>query len=339
LSAVVTRRAGSALSAAGAVVALLCVGAVRPAAAQNGRPFVVYGLTSTPNAGDLAQIYRVDPVNRTSASVFNTGVSNVNGVAFDATSQRLFYRSGSDNDLGGGNGSFYAWNSLTNTQTTLARSGGVNLGTIGFTSAAFYGGYYWAIATNSNDLYRVSLTSTTYTAQLWTNSFDGTAGGNYIFGDIAINSSGHLYGWGSSGGGQTLQFFQGDLPSPTSANPPANNPSLTNFTSVAPSGVANNTNNLLQIALGGPNASGQQTLYGHNRNDGSWYTVNQTTGALTQIQGFTTPGFNDISDFQPVPAPSSVVSLGIGASVGLLRFGATRCRRRRAAATAASAAV
>lgn len=324
-----------------------------PVAAQGGvtPSFVMYGITQDAQASNGGRIYEIQ-ANATGGiigerPVFNTGLSFANGLAWDEGSKRLFYRAGSDNQQGTGNGLFYAYSRDTNTQTLLTpKSGSIVLGgannSVTFASAAFFGGYYWTIATNTDELYRVSIVGDQYDVRLWMNNVDGNGGASsngYFFGDIAINSNGsatigndngRLFAFGLANDTNTNRFFQGNLSNPLGTS--ATSQTLGNL-DINDKGGSNA--DLLQLGFARSGSTVGGTLFGHNRNTRQWYTVNTgtaATGGDVSAALFTSAfGYNDITSgasFQAatVPEPGTAALALLPLGVLTLAGAATRWR-------------
>ncbi|RYF58954.1 MAG: hypothetical protein EOO39_33705 [Cytophagaceae bacterium] len=283
------------------VVGIDCFGG-RAAQAQ-----YLYGIT---NNGSL---YEVNPTIQYTTSVFTQSLSmtSANGLAYDDANGRLFYFGAV-----GGSSNFYTWDRTTGQQAQITGT----RPTASIACGSFYNNAFWYINGSTDTLVRLNLDFSTPTApvvssfQQFTN-FDGTALGNFTFGDISIRSDGVLFGSSNNG------IFSVDV----SSGVP------TNFARIS----TNST--LYQIGFG---ADG--TLYGETSANGNWYTLNTGTGAATSM-GYTstdstgaTVAFNDISEgavrgIAVVPELNTAALLGLALPLVAVcnRIGAVAVVRRR----------
>jgi hypothetical protein len=284
-----------------------------PSAAQTGSSFIYAG-TGT------GAIYAVDPVAKTTTLIRASGYSNINGLAWDPFSQRLYFTDTVSVNSPGDGGLHY-WNRSTNTITTVLNAAALT-GTAD--SASIYKNGYWYVegianGGSANDImYRVDLSSLAITSYA---NFDGTGRSAYEFGDISIDSAnGQLYGSATNSTNTATTgfdtFFKSSVPA----------------TSTAGTGYSQSTNaaanlDLMQIAV----APNNGVLYGVRAN-GDWFSIDKNTGAQTSL-AFNTSGIGtitDLSDFaSPTPAPPGVISGLIGIAMGGAQFGMVRFRKRR----------
>ncbi|MBC8139113.1 MAG: hypothetical protein H8F28_24840 [Fibrella sp.] len=322
--------------------------------ARNARAqaYSFYGATAGDSAVTLYQ-YNFNSNNtfHSRELVLNTGLNFVNGLAWDRNTENVYYRNGT-NALSSGSGSqdFYAYNRDTGLQTLIRHGGGVNLVASGirFANASYYDNAYWAIASATDDLYRVTFDVTTdpdaptYNAQLWAGDVNyGNNGGSpdrgvsndevLDFGDIAVDTSnGVLYGFAINAG--AFEFFSGDLDLIQGTIGGAGT-TLGGNTINAARRAATDTS-LVQLALSlRDNNTVGDTLFGA-ADTGLWYTLSLTNGSRgsTPIANIPDTVLADLTSgaaYQPVPATPSAVSLGIGALVGLMGMGSGKIRSRR----------
>lgn len=255
---------------------------------------------------DAGSIYEINPAAQ-SATLVKTGASTTlaNSLAYDHAREQLLYVN-KDLDL-------QVWDKTSGSVSALGNALSLT-GDPG--NAAYYQDAYWYFDTNSTVLNKASLTysgSTPSLAGISSFSIVGMAanGDNTnTFGDIAIDTTqGILYASTSRG-----RFYSIDLADPANT-----------FTEIVASAGSDRSVGL-QLSFHGDT----NTLYGHRYADGTWYTINPTTGAASQITGFiTTPsggfGFRDLGGAAAVPEPSTMALAVIGVVGGL----AHQVRRRR----------
>lgn len=253
-------------------------------------------------------IVAIDPLSQTTAMLVSTGlVEPSNSLAYNRDRDQLLFIS---------NGDLYYWN------VGQSFSAVDNLVQAGFVStdpanAAFYGNSYWYLERMSNVLVERELSygpgNTPSIAA--TNSYtisQITSGGVTLRqnrpADIAVDATtGKLYASTSLG-----RFYTIDLDDP-----------LNTFEEVK----AGDGSGGYQLAFD----RGYELLYGHRFSDGTWYTINRTTGEATPLTGFVTTssvtGFRDLDGaaVAPVPEPSTLVLAATGC-IGLCAWG---LRRRR----------
>jgi len=299
-----------------AVTAAIATGTQAEAASI---PPVLYGV-------DVANdIWSIDPVAQTTTKVLTSSEigQTANALAFDQSRGQLFFVNAAN--------TFEYWESATN---TIKSVGGLSLGlTSDPNNAAFYNDAFWYFEHNSNVLRRATLSytgvgdtavpSVSSLANFPVLGMNPTGINTNTFGDIAIDhNTGTLYASTSRG-----RFYSLDL----------SNPSLS-FNEIVPS-QGNDRTVGLQLSFDQLSS----TLYGHNYRSGDWYTIDTTTGSLTQIAGFNTlvaggRGFRDLGGAAPVPEPSTIGLAAVGLVGGLGYTGIRRRRRKadRAAATLAA---
>ena len=301
------------LSALSKTLLTLAVLAAAAVSGSHAEAAPVYGV-------DVAnEIWEIDPVSQTTTKVLTSPEigQTANALAWDQAREHLFFVNAAN--------TFDYWERSTNTIKSVQ---GLSLGlTADPNNAAFYNDAFWYFEHNSNVLKQANLTyvgGDPLTATPFVTSINSYAvlgmsafGINTnTFGDIAIDSNtGTLYASTSRG-----RFYSLDLASP-----------ITSFNEIVAS-PGNDRKVGLQISF--DDLTG--TLYGTNYRDGNWYTINTTTGALTQIAGFNTlvaggVGFRDLAGAAPVPEPSTMGLAAVGLVGGL---GYTGLRRRRRLAQA-----
>ena len=292
------------------MLAVFAAAAVMGSRAEAG---YVYGV-------DVANdFWEINPVSQTTTKVLTSAEigQTANALATDTARGHVFFVNAAN--------TFDYWETATNTVKSVQ---GLSLGlTADPNNAAFYNDAFWYFEHNSNILKEAQLTyigSDPLTATPFVTSINSYAvlgmsafGINTnTFGDIAIDTNtGTLYASTSRG-----RFYTVDLASP-----------ITSFTEIVAS-PGNDRKVGLQLSF--DDLTG--TLYGTNYRDGNWYTINTTTGALTQIAGFNTlvaggVGFRDLGGAAPVPEPSTFGLAAVGLVGGL---GYTGLRRRRRLAQA-----
>jgi hypothetical protein len=258
-------------------------------------------------------IWSIDPVSQTTTKVLTSSEigQTANALAFDQSRGQLFFVNAAN--------TFDYWESATN---TIKSVGGLSLGlTADPNNAAFYNDAFWYFEHNSNVLRRATLSytavgdtavpSVSSLASFPVLGMNPTGVNTNTFGDIAIDhNTGTLYASTSRG-----RFYSIDLA----------NPSLS-FNEITAS-PGNDKTVGLQLSFDQLSS----TLYGHNYRSGDWYTIDTTTGGLTQIAGFNTlvaggRGFRDLGGAAPVPEPSTIGLAAVGLLGGL---GYTGIRRRR----------
>jgi hypothetical protein len=306
---------------------LLVSSTVPHAVADPIAPSYIYGI------GDNNLIWEIDPVGQTSRSVFNTGLTGQsNAFAFDTVRDQMFFVD-ANKDL-------YYWNHATTIERVATAA---QLGVSGTTSqpwnAAFYSDSFWFFNTESDQLNKVALSysgtgSTTpgfdslTTYSITGIPFNTNPGDRNRFGDIAIICSGANAGmlyaataWPTNTDGLFYSLNLNTLTTTGSA------------TVIKGSGVPNGSGNPnLQLSFNGDYG----TLYGHDYNGGTWYTVDLASGNLTSIAGFTTytsgtVGFRDLggSSLQAVPAAVPEIDAGLCGGAVALVLGAFGCLERR----------
>jgi hypothetical protein len=282
-------------------------------------PAVLYGV-------DVANdIWSIDPVVQTAVKVLTSSEigQTANALAFDSSRGQLFFVNAAN--------TFEYWESATN---TIKSVGGLSLGlTADPNNAAFYNDAFWYFEHNSSVLRRATLSytgsgdtavpSVSSLASFPVLGMSPTGINTNTFGDIAIDhNTGTLYASTSRG-----RFYSVDLADP-----------INSFAEIVAS-PGNDRSVGLQLSFDQLSS----TLYGHNYRSGDWYTIDTTTGGLTQITGFNTlvaggRGFRDLGGAAPVPEPSTIGLAAVGLVGGLCYTGIRRRRRKAERADATLAA-
>ncbi len=299
----------SALSKTLLLLAAISVAALHAGSAEANT--LIYGV-------DVANdIYEIDPVAKTNTKVLTSSElgQTANALAWNDANQHLFFINAAN--------TFDYWERSTNTIKSVGGSP-LNL-TADPNNAAYYNGSFWYFEHNTNILKEAQISYVggdplTATPQVdaviphLIPSISSTGFNTNTFGDIAIDTNtGTLYGSTSRG-----RFYSIDL----------NNPG-TSFTEIL---VSQGNDRTVGLQLSFDNLS--NTLYGTNYNSGDWYSIDTTTGALTQIAGFNTivaggKGFRDLGGAAAVPEPSTIGLAAVGL-VGGLGYTGIRRRRRKA---------
>lgn len=258
----------------------------------------IYGIA------DNNVLYEINTVSRGLQPVFNTGLTGLsNAFAYDAARQQFWFVDAARN--------LQLWNRGSSLITVAPAS------TIGSTqpaNAAYFNNSYWYFSDATATLNRIPLN---YTNPLvptagtkQTFSIAGITANTNTFGDIAIDSSGILFG-ATTGG----QFFSLNLANPTST-----------YTLIKASG-----NPSLQLSF----SADFSQLFAQNFAGGQWYTVNRATGAITLIPGFLTPivgdtALRDLGGAGSLPLPGPLPVPGpLPLAGGAMAFTWSRRLRRR----------
>lgn len=267
---------------------------------------------------DANDIYQINPTVKSFTDIYSTTLTaQSNALAFDRARDQMFFMNQSGTFAGTPytNGLFL-WNKPLNTFSLLAQGSEIDVPTGDIpANASFYDNAFWFFKEGTKTLVKASLTYSgstptgvsgfvTYTMD--TGSFAPSDSQN-IFGDIAINPSGVLYGYTAQGVGNIGgQFYSLDLTTVSGSNTLANY-SLINTT----------TGTGLQIAFN----QDYSILYGHQYSGGQWYEINTSSGALTDLS-FTTivpggpagKGFRDLAgaSIAPVPEPGTMALALVG---------------------------
>lgn len=232
----------------------------------------IYGIT------DGNEIYEIDMVNKTNTRVYNTGLTgSSNAFAFDNTRNHFFFIDPAKNLNFWDRGSAF---------TQIATAAELDLSTRTIpANAAYYDNAFWFFNDGTSILNKISLNysgSIPSFASRTTYTITGTPSPN-SFGDIAITSAGILYAATTGGVLYTLNL-------------------ATLGSSVA---VVSSRSLSPAISLQIGFSSDETILFGHAYNTGIWYSINTSTGVLTQIETspgtaftsqFPTNGLRDISD-------------------------------------------
>ena len=251
------------------------------------------------------RIYNYDTSNGATNLVFDTGISPKNpyygnAVALNNDTNTLYFVDSSNNlrflNLADPT-------SLGNVKYNAANANTVSIGAqpatgyrepaLQFDNATFFADSYWYVVSETSVLKRAVIDAATQTiTRIDTFNLVDTAGKPIanadkvsLFGDIAIDSEGNLFGWTVPWNG-VATFFKVDL-TPNSTSTIASDGSNLLFN------VIKKTDNFsMQLAFAGT------TLYGHRTGKAEWYTVDTTSGALTAAvasNGAYTGGFRDIA--------------------------------------------
>jgi len=295
-------------------------------------PSYIYGID------DTNQLWEMNMAGTSGTAIAQTPLSGTsNGLAYDSGRNDLFVVDGQNN--------LWWWNQGTTQYAQIATATALGITSSDQSqpwSAAYYDNAYWFFLGNgllgTDQLRKVSLSYTgTAAPQPTVVSYDtytalGITGSN-AFGDIAIVESGPnagtLYAYTYSDPGH---FYSLDLNT------------IGTGTTVGGYSLINTTSGTgLQIAFN----SDYSVLYGHNHDDGKWYTIDTSSGALSPVLAgsgtFTTitgdgKGFRDIggSAVEAVPEPSTLVLAAMGA--GIVAWRLTRRRKRRSGVAQSTAA-
>lgn len=289
-----------------AVIAAVTLACGTASAATTGA--YIYGID------DNSDIYEINPADQTWNMVYDSPTigSIANSVAYDSDRQQLFFIDSTN--------SLEYWQRSTGTVSTVS-GGSLGLSNDPF-NAAYYNNAIYFFEHNTANLKRANLTYTgagtsavPSIASIDTFAvagMDPTGVNTNSFGDVAIDTdTGTLYASTSRG-----RFYSVSLADPANT-----------FTQIAAS-AGNDRSVGFQLAFSTDNS----TLYGQRYIDGTWHTIDTTTGIATPIAGFVTTfgsgGFRDLggSALNPVPEPSTIGLAAVGGPAGL---GYTIRRRRR----------
>lgn len=250
-----------------------------------GQQFL-FGIFDGATNGD-GDLYQVDPTTGAATLLYDfasdpsTNVFSPNGLAFDPVREWLYFSLDADGSSASGPEEIYYFDTNGGTPDPVL------VGTVDqfpIFNASWHEGEYYFIPNQSDDLWKITFdaagTSIASSTEVCSDLIAGATG--LAFGDIAISDGGRLYGWARQTGSDTHWFFQVDVAD-------CGNKTQVDVTSTL--GIDHN----LQLALGEDG-----TLWGHQAistggaGAGEWYTVDKTTGALTD-QFATGPSFTDIS--------------------------------------------
>jgi hypothetical protein len=274
----------------------------------------VYGIDDSNN------LYEIDPVGQTLTNVF-TGQSPVSGqsnaFAYDRTNparEFLFFMNGSGSTTGSGQ-NLYVWNKLTNSQSLVANTTQLGIGsaTLQPANAAFYSDAYWFFEEGTANLYKISLdytggtpvfsAQTAYDISAVDGAFPTTTN---LFGDIAINrNTGVLYGSTTNG-----DFYSLDI---SAAAAGTGDPS--SYTAIGNIGGSFG----LQLSF----SQDYTTLYGQQFSSGTsgvWYTVDTTNANLTSLSWTSPVAFRDLGGASPTATPTvpEIDPASFGSAIALL---------------------
>lgn len=247
-------------------------------------PSYIYGIT------DNNEIAEVNMVSKSTRIVYTSSLTGVsNAFAYDNARNHFIFMDNSKTLLYWDRGS-----ELRQVATTAQIGNPVTLPA----NAAYYNDAYWFFNEGTHTLNKVSLTYTSgqpafssLTQYGITNS--SLTAANNRFGDIAINAAGKMYAMTAAGPGGV--FYSIDLTTLVATLTPTSSQNVATLISATTIDPENSDVIGLQIGFN----SNQTALFGHNYNNGKWYEVNMTTGALTYLSfssGFPTSGLRDIGD-------------------------------------------
>lgn len=224
------------------------------------------------------------------------GSTMVNGAAFDASRSQFFF---AVPGTGGANASLWYWNQASNvTPVSLGL-----LPTARPDNGAYWDGAYWYVQQGTHTLHRIALqydgsgNPTLASGGASTGTLVGavpTVNNNY-FGDIVISSVGTLYATTANGDA----FYRVSL----GFGALSGNQTVTSIGSVGSAGV-----DKMQLSFD----SAGTTLYGQAYDTGQWYTIDTSSGALTQLSFSTltagvSNGFQDMGGASATATPSAGV--------------------------------
>jgi hypothetical protein len=289
---------------------------------------VIFGSSSVDNkfyqffagTGTITPTLLFDPT--TVAGTTVGAGTTFNGVAWDNSNKRLFYREST------GSQRLFVYDKTTGQQHVITGNAPLP-GTT--SSGAFFGGSYWYVGQNADGLARVSFNFSNPNAPTYTvttfNNFDGTKRNNFNFGDLAISSSGLMYG--ATQGNRDFKINLVNIGTVANPNWVPSSSTYSEFTGPK-------LEQGLQVAYSFDNSviygSGRPPATGQNAN---FYTINPTTDAQTQIghfaggQWFTDLAGSTRVDILPEPATGPLVLLGSAALLPLIRRRSLRKRRSR----------
>jgi hypothetical protein len=307
-------------------------------------PSYLYGIDDT---NDIWQV-NPKPGEQSFTDVYPTGLTHTsNAFAFDRDRDQMFFLNrgvdAPNNVVTGNLNDLWMWNKPLGTFSQITT--GATLGIAGITlpaNAAYHADAFWFFKERTNELMRAGLvygsadpgtvptlgTVETFTITpapaLGPTGSSTTDGVNNFFGDIAITPSGTLFA--STATGRGANFYSLDLTTAASGT-------VGGFTMIKQGTVAPGTSDLvgMQIAFDGD----YQVLYGHNYDDGKWYSIDTTDGTLTDLNfatligtGPDARGFRDIggASINAVPEPATIALAATGIAVAGLGL-ARRSRR------------
>jgi hypothetical protein len=205
-------------------------------------------------------IYEINLTDKTCQPVFDTQLVGVitNGLALDTVKKVIYFFDNQHNMYAWALGSTLISLGNINTIASLGMGSSESIG-----SAAYYNGAIWVFngaAANNKQLVKINIaysSSNVPSISSTTKYSTNITGITSTYGDIAINSSGILYGNTSAG-----DFFSLDVNNPNSSF------------SLKKTGLTNLQNTFNRDYT---------TLYVQNYDTGSWSTINLTNGNLTSI--------------------------------------------------------
>jgi uncharacterized repeat protein (TIGR01451 family) len=252
------------------------------------------------------EIFEIDPLGKTQTIAF-TAVAPVSGqsnaFAYDRTNpsrEFLFFMNGGGSTTGSGQ-NLYVWNKLTNSQSLVANTTQLGIGsaTLQPANAAFYSDAYWFFEEGTATLYKIALdytggspafsAKTTYDLSGLTDGETSFPAASNLFGDIAINrSTGILYASNTNGA-----FYSIDI---NAAAAGTGNPSSYDAIGTSGDGTFG-----LQLSFD----DDYSTLFGQRfigATEGTWFSINTSDASLTSL-GFTSnPAFRDLGGASPIPS-------------------------------------
>lgn len=265
---------------------------------QAARASFIYGIA------DDNVLDEINTVSQADQPVFNTGLTGLsNAFAYDTARQQFWFVDSAR--------TLRLWNGSSSLITVAPAS---TIGTTQPANAAYFNNSFWYFSDATATLNRIPLTYTNplvpTAGSKQSFSIAGITPSSNTFGDIAIDSTGLLFG-ATTGG----QFFSLNLANPTST-----------YTLIKASG-----NPSLQLSF----SADFSQLFAQNFAGGQWYTVDRASGDLTLIPGFLTPivGTTALRDLggasaQPLPGPLPVPNPLPLAGAALALAWSRRLRRR-----------
>lgn len=245
---------------------------------------LIYGID------DNNRIVEVNTITQTSKAVFNTGlVGQSNAFAYDESRAQFWFLDPSKN--------LTLWDGGATIQQIS--SSAVIGGTRQPANAAFFNGAYWYFGDGTTTLNRIPFDYTSPVPVALAKEVFNVTGltspsTQNLFGDIAIDADGVLFGATTTG-----RFFKVDLADPILS------------TYAATIVLAEGVNPSLQLSF----SSDFSKLYGQSFADAQWYEVDTVSGVASVIPGFVaTPGLRDLggAGAVPIPGPLSLAGAAMG---------------------------